>query len=248
MLAEQFTKFAQVLQCNTDGITIKVKRNLRNRVDEVVNWWQDLTGLELESVMYKSMIIRDINNYIAITTSGKVKYKGAFEIDKELKGEMQYHKDHSNRIVPLAVSLYFTDGIPVDKTIKEHLTAGHYYKDKVKNYGIFDFCAMVRTKGGKKGTPKIVQRYVDNKGQIKQDKLQKINRFFISNKGVQLLKVYPNGSEEQIAAHPQKGRSYKAYLFNEYIEMDNYNIDYTYYIREANKLINSIVDFNYSLF
>ena len=41
-----------------------------------------MTQLQLESVEYKKMIIGDVNNYIAITTDGKVKCKGRFEFDE----------------------------------------------------------------------------------------------------------------------------------------------------------------------
>jgi hypothetical protein len=247
MLIEQLTKVSSILQCNTDGVTIRIKKSNVEQMFSMIKEWEGLTKLKMEYVMYKTMVIRDVNNYLCIKSDGSVKHKGTFEIDKEMKGEVQYYKDHSNRIVPLAVSLYFTDGIPVDKTIREHLNGQDYYSGKVKNYGIFDFCAMTKAKGGKKGVPTITARYVNDKGIIQEEKLQKINRYFIANKGVQLLKIYPNKSEEQVVAHPQKGRSYKAHIFNK-IEDVEYNLDYTYYIREANKIINSIVDFNYSLF
>ena len=115
-------------------------------------------NLELEDSHYNKLISRDVNNYIAVYTNGKVKYKGAFEIDKKMKDELQYHKDHSKRIVSLAVSLYFTDGIPVKNTILNHFNHGDYYNGKVKNYGIFDYCLAKKTIGGLKGKPKMVIR------------------------------------------------------------------------------------------
>ena len=185
--------------------------------------------------------------WISYYSNGKVKYKGAFEIDKVMKGELQYHKDHSKRIVPLAVSLYFTDGIPVRDTIMNHLSNGDYYNGSVKNHGIFDFCLAKKTKGGKKGRPKMIVRSVKN-GKIIEQVLQKTNRYYISNKGSHFIKRYDDGSESQVEAHPQRGKGYKVKIFNDYKKLDDYDIDYNYYIREANKIVNTIVPSTGKLF
>lgn len=247
MLAEQLSKISCILQCNTDGITVRIKKDYISKMNDIVKWWENLTQLEMEYANYSKMIIIDVNNYSAITTSGKVKYKGSMEIDKEMKGEIQYHKDHSKRIVPLAVSLYFTDNIPVEQTIKNHLTNSDYYNGKIKNYGIFDFMCGIKPKGGKKGTPKTILKDFSN-GELTETICQKVNRYYVSNKGGHLVLRYPDNSETQVEAHPQKGRYYKIKIMNKMEDLIDYDIDYTYYIREANKLVNSIVDFNYSLF
>lgn len=248
MLAEQLQKISKILQCNTDGITIKIHKDNLDKMKELIKWWEDLTQLELEDAYYSKMVISDVNNYLAVYTNGSIKYKGKFEIDKEMKGELQYHKDHSKRIVPIAVSLYFTDGIPVRDTILNHMERQEgYYDGKVKHHGIFDFCLAKKTKGGKKGRPKMITKDIIN-GDIIETVLQKTNRYYICKKGSHFVKRYDDGSESQIEAHPQKGRSYKVKIFNEFKESSDYNIDYQYYIREANKIIDSIIERNYSLF
>ena len=66
----------QVVSANTDGVTIMV----RNRDYEcIVKDWQEATGLNLEETFYKSIHYRDVNNYFALTTEGKVKKKGIFK-------------------------------------------------------------------------------------------------------------------------------------------------------------------------
>lgn len=247
MLIEQLTKISDVLQCNTDGVTVRIKRSNVDEMFSMIKEWETLTKLKMEYVTYKTMVIINVNNYLCIKSDKSIKYKGILEIDKEMKGEIQYHKDHSKRIVPLAVSLYFTDGIPVEDTIKNHLTNSHYYNGKIKNYGIYDFMCGIKTKGGAKGVPKTILKDFSG-GVNKETVLQKVNRYYVSNKGGHLVKRYPDNSEAQVEAHPQKGRYYKIRVMNNMEELDDYNIDYTYYIREANKLVNSIVDFNYSLF
>lgn len=247
MLAEKFANISTVLQANTDGIVIRIHKSKLKEMHEIVKWWEELTKLELEDSHYSKLVSRDVNNYMAIYTNGKVKYKGAFQIDKEMKGELQYHKDHSKRIVSIAVSLYFTDGIPVKDTILNHFNCGDYYNGKIKNHGIFDYCLAKKTIGGLKGKPKMIIRGL-NGGKIFEKQLQKTNRYYVSNKGFHFIKKYNNGSESQIEAHPQSGRGYKVTVFNKYEKQEKYNVDFTYYIREADKLINSIITLNYSLF
>jgi len=45
----------------------------------ICKWWEDFTCLELESAIYSRMFIRDVNNYIAEYEGGDVKRKGAYE-------------------------------------------------------------------------------------------------------------------------------------------------------------------------
>ena len=258
MLAEQLEKISFILQCNTDGVTVKIHKSKLDEMKRIIKWWEDLTQLELEDAYYSKMVIGHVNSYIAVYTNGKVKYKGAFEIDKEIKGELQYHKDHSSRVVAIAVSKYFIEGIPIRESVLNHLNNGDY--GKIKNHGIYDFCIGKKTKGGKKGRPDMIFKEMIN-GELRETKLQKTNRYYISKSGGQLVKRYREQkydkdlnkmveviSESTFEVHPQKGRFYKVKVFNNYEELDDYNIDYNYYTREANKIINSVVDFNYSLF
>ncbi len=66
LLAEQLMKIEglRVLSCNTDGICLYLKRSKADQVKVVCDWWQGVTGMTLESVKYKKMVIRDVNNYI----------------------------------------------------------------------------------------------------------------------------------------------------------------------------------------
>jgi hypothetical protein len=55
----------QLIQVNTDGLTVRVPREHKMMVDIVRAAWQSRTGLNLEEAVYKRMFIRDCNNYIA---------------------------------------------------------------------------------------------------------------------------------------------------------------------------------------
>lgn len=68
MLYEQLRKIKglELVQANTDGLTVRLQRKDIDNLRKVCSDWEDLTGLELEEVRYKMMHIRDCNNYIAV--------------------------------------------------------------------------------------------------------------------------------------------------------------------------------------
>lgn len=146
MLAEQmsFIDGVRVFYANTDGITMMVRKDkeVKKQVYKVWKWWEGLTKLELEHAVYKQMIVRDVNNYLAEMDDGSIKHKGAFEID------MDFHKNRSQRIVPIAVRRYFIEGISVEETILNHMTSGDY--GDIENQGIYDFCLGKKIKSNQK--------------------------------------------------------------------------------------------------
>lgn len=101
-----------MIQANTDGITFRSPRRYRKQVEAICKQWEAFTCLELEYAYYQAMYIRDVNNYIAHYTSGKLKYKGAYVFEG-----IPWNKDHSAVIVARAVSEYFIKGVPVIETI-----------------------------------------------------------------------------------------------------------------------------------
>jgi len=226
MLAEQLVVTIpglQMLQINTDGLTVKIHIEQINLYYEICKDWEIKTKLNLEFVDYSKMIIRDVNNYIAVKTDGKCKYKGAFEIDKEL------HKDNSFRIIPLALSEYFVKDIPVEQTIKNH-----------KN--IYDFCGRQKFTSESYGeTHTLMYNHcrLPYKEVLKQ---QKNVRYFISNQGSTFIKVYKKGSTEMI------NKGYQITVFNKYQESDDYDINYDFYIKECNKEIDNIINKQLELF
>lgn len=207
-----------ILQANTDGITIKCKKGLLEQVQKVCTDWEAQTKLQLEYKFYDKMVIRDVNNYLAVDTDGKIKYKGCFEIDKE------YHKDPSFRIVPIALSEYFTKGTPVEQTIRTH-----------KN--IYDFCGRFKSRSDSHSE---LRYFVD--GKEVREKMQKTNRYYVSQNGLSFVKVYSSDKEETI----EKGWLIK--IFNRFEERDDYEINFDYYITQCYKIINVIETRQYSLF
>lgn len=219
---------SKLLMFNTDGFEIKIPNNLKsiNTYKNICTEWENKTKLTLEYDTYAKMWIRDVNNYGCITTSGKIKNKGAFEVDKVIGGEPAYHKDNSFKIIPIALQEYFVKGIPVEQTIKNHTN-------------IYDFCGRQKfTKDSYGQTHGILN--------LKEiiERQQKNVRYYISNKGFTFIKYYTKGTSEMI------NKGYQVTIFNKFIEkpFNEYDINYSFYINEAKKEINNIENKQLELF
>ena len=73
---------------------------------------------------------------------------------------------------------------------------------------------------------------------------QKNVRYYISNKGSKFIKFYNKGTSEIINV------GYQVTIFNNFIDkpINEYNINYQFYIKEAQKEIDTIIDKQLKLF
>lgn len=213
-----------ILQINTDGITIKINKNSINKYYDLCKEWEKSTNLVLEYKYYKKMIIRDVNNYLALDEKNKIKNKGCFEVDKVVGNEIAYHKDNSFKIIPIALQEYFINNIPIEKTIKNHTN-------------IYDFCGRIKFTKDSYGE---THQLINSKDEV--IKQQKNVRYYISKLGCTFIKQYLKGSDEVI------NKGYSITIFNKFIEKENYNIDYSFYIMECNKIIDVVLDKQLQLF
>lgn len=207
----------KMLQINTDGLTVRIPQEYKRLYWEVCQEWEKITKLGLEYVSYSMMVIRDVNNYLSKTLKeGKVKYKGAFKPREEMIKDGEYHKSLSQCVVTQALSEFYLKGIPVEKTIREH-----------KN--IYDFCKTFNASHGWK----CETVNADETDPITQ---QKNNRYFISIEGRRFRKT-----KEEKLIYIEASRLVT--IFNTYYEapIEQYGIDYDYYIDECRKII-EIVD------
>ncbi len=182
----------------------------------------NITGLTYEFNEYKKMVIRDVNNYSAqYLIDNKIKHKGAFEIDKDL------HKDPSMRIVSIALEKYFFFGVPIRETIINHTN-------------IYDFGMRLKVNNKYQAE----WHYIDDR--IKIQKLSKNTRYYVSKHGGALYKRSTDGNNKLISVCVGSVVT----IFNNFINksMNEYDIDYDFYIKECNKLVNQIKDDQLSLF
>ena len=88
-------------------------------------------------------------------------------------------------------------------------------------------------------------------GEYYEEELQKTNRYYISNRGGYFLATYDDGgNDKKIEAGKIRGkqRAWKTTIFNRYEKKDDYDINYKYYIREANKIKYAVEPPVYTLF
>lgn len=142
MLCERVTLSGagRVILANTDGIEVDVLD--KEKYMKVCKEWEEMIGLHLEHSVYKKLIVKDINNYLAVKENGGVKEKGMFICEPEME------KDHSMLVVPKTLKKYFSDGGSIPEIVKSHpiedfligarAKVGHFYTRKIENFAVKD--------------------------------------------------------------------------------------------------------------
>ena len=67
-----------VVSANTDGLVVRCRRDMEWIRDDIIRWWESTTGFVMEMTRFSKLACRDVNSYVAVTTDGDVKCKGAF--------------------------------------------------------------------------------------------------------------------------------------------------------------------------
>lgn len=172
-----------MVQINTDGMTVRIKRSDLPLFEHICKLWEKITKLELEHVDYQKMIIKDVNNYIAIKTDGTPKRKGAAFIYKEEPGELEMYKNFSNLVVPKALEAYFVKGIKPEDFIINH-------------DNIYDFFKRTKLDRSSKLLCRTVDQYGNEKSSFEE---QRVSRYYISgtqevNKSKKVRELTQTGS------------------------------------------------------
>jgi hypothetical protein len=273
MLAEKLMEIPdlKMVQINTDGLTFLCPKGYREHAKNLWKWWEGLTQLELEEAEYKMMAIRDVNNYLAVTTGDYVKRIGCYahelSLDNGSTRELSWHKNQSSVVVAKAAEAALVRGENIYSFIKNHNEP-------------MDF--MLRTKVPRSSTLELrtpVKWGNEILGESRQ-KLQNISRYYVSHGGGKLIKTMPHTKTQlenwNTRNHYQhedngdyhagdKGKSgkYKIVrpenrkgipprdigidvksLVTDCSTMDDFNIDtlnYEHYIEEAKKIINPLL-------
>ncbi len=202
----------KIIQMNTDGLTVAMLRETEEQYKEVCNKWQKTVKLDLEFVDYSKMIIRDVNNYIALYTNGKVKRKGAYQYE-----DLGWHQNQGGLIIPMAAEAHMLTGIDIREFIEKHT-------DK------FDF--MLRTKVPR--SSKLVLEFED--GRVVEQ--QNICRYYPSKNGGKLIKLMPalEGKEEGGDRRLGIDTAWNVKTCNNMEDYDG-DVDLDYYVSEAEKLV-----------
>ncbi len=199
---------AELTQCNTDGLTVKIKRSEVDQLEKVRHEWEVATGLQLEEAIYSRMIIRDCNNYVGVYTNGKVKRKGAYEHD------LEWHQNHSALVVPKVAEQVLVHGAPIRSSVEVHPD-------------IMDF--MLRAK-----VPRSGRLTIEKDGEHQQ--IQNITRYYVAKGGGHLFKWLPplKGKTEWRKFAVESG--WGVQVCNDISDAGELPVDFDYYVNEIEKL------------
>jgi len=203
----------KLMQLNTDGITVAFRRDTEDLYNKVCKDWEQQVKLQLEYADYSKMCIRDVNNYIAVYTNGKVKRKGAYQYE-----DLGWHQNQGGLIIPMAAEAAMLRGEDIETFIRSH-------KNK------WDF--MLRTKVPR--SSRLVMRFEDGR-EVDQ---QNICRYYPSEQGGKLVKIMPAlaGKEDQSDRELGIDTAWNVKVCNNACLFDFDDVDYDYYVAEATKLL-----------
>lgn len=258
MLIEQLLKLPglEVIQANTDGITIHCPHEWLPHFREICNWWSRHTCLTLEETIYNAMWVRDVNSYMAEKEDGTCKRIGAYGYVTPMEDiatkERTWSSDHSMLAIRKAVCEHLQKGTDIRATL-------------AANTDPFDF--MLMKKAG--SSSELLLR--NEHGQ--ETPTQSTTRYFVTREGHELIKKSPpkegyklgdfckkNGVSEDAyhasnitgvwnpAIHTKNGSTYntrfenlqagfKITECNDANDFDWSRLDMEFYVNEAQKLV-----------
>lgn len=224
-LLEKIETHATIIQSNTDAhYYIPFSEEDEKAIDDIANDWMERTGYTLDDDPFKAIFQKDVNNYLAVTSDGKVKFKGAIGLTNGLK-------------VSKAI---------VSNAFINYVVAGKDYKEFINECDELRQFQMI-TKTGYTFDDTVVR---DSKGN--EMKAQKVNRTFAvkdPNKAVEIFKVKRGAIIEEEGTTIVGDDSYTKGLPNapEYYAIDNAaigegwitldDIDKDYYINQVEDLL-----------
>ena len=261
MLAERLATVPtlQIIQANTDGITYRINEDFEPHAAQICRDWENYTLLTLESVDYSDMWIRDVNNYIARGVDGSLKQKGAYWHPEagdryfDSISEAQppaWHKDLGNLVSIKAAVAAMVHGINPEVYIRAHF-------DK------FDFMCRIKVnksdvlRHGGKQMQRISRYYIAKEGaalvktspptegyEIGQFKrASKITDFDYAKvmqeigPGVWDARIHTKNKSKYELRETTVQAGWNVAMCNDASHFSFDNINYQWYINEAEKLI-----------
>lgn len=213
----------EIIQCNTDGVVYRSKKDSANRIQEAIAEVESITRLSFEIDEYEAFYQYAINDYFGVIKGWSkshnpklIEKKGMFITETKLG------KGLAPVVIPKAVINYFLTGQSVDEFIKN-------------DNDIYDF---------------LMTQAVDRKFKVEHgDKpIQRINRFYASTNGAYLYKVKQNPDGElQYNNMLTKSGVTVLNKLDDRLMVDR-KVNYRYYISEAKKIISDFTEQQLELF
>lgn len=216
-----------------DGVLTLVKREKEQEYYNICKEWEEKVGNtelgKLEYTEYEFIIQESVNHYLAKKVDGTIKRKGSFMIYEDYI-EDNWHKNPSGLIIPLAIQKYLIDGIPIEKTVKEH-----------DNIHDFTF-GVSKRKTPKKGDFKWLISEVWDGIILHKTSEERFMRFYVTNDISSISKLHNDGSMVTLnsEASIKECQSIKYLDPNKLDKQGNriYNINFDYYINKAQETLN----------
>lgn len=209
----------KIVQVNTDGVMYVAKKTVRNRVQEAISDIEQLTQLTFESDDYEAFYQYAVNDYFGVK-DGYSQSNNPKLIQKVgmFITDNRLGKGLAPAVIPKAVINYFLTKEPVRQFIK-------------RQTDIKDF---------------LMTQTVDKKFKLKHgDKpVQRINRYYASTNDHYLYKIDETGKPTNMLT--KSGVT----ILNKFDELpiESRNINYQYYIGEAQKIITDFTHQQLELF
>lgn len=214
---------AKIVQSNTDGILIKIKKSLLPEIEKAKDEWCKLTKLSMSKEEFERFYQYDVNNYIGVKKGFKetkdpelIKKKGFF-VD-----EINLGKGMSPKVIAKSLINYFVynispeETLKEDKDIKDYLTYQRVSRDFIVEYN--------------------------------GEKALHINRFYMSINGGILIKYKMEKGGKAQATRLCATSPVTIYNKFEDKPFEEYKVNYRYYKNEIYKIINELEINQLSLF
>ena len=213
MLAEKLISIGcQIIQANTDGLFVLRKKKDEQKFKDVCKWWENLTRLELEEDRFERFYQFAINDYLGVLEGYKDSKNPKLLKKKGLFiDSVTLGKGMQPMIIPKAINANLADNIPVEETIRN-------CKD------INEF--ITYQKVDKKFTVQYMDKFITH-----------INRYYVSTNGGYLYKC--EVEDNKIVKFANMLTASGVTLCNDITAIKEFprNINYKYYIKEANKIL-----------
>lgn len=212
MLAERLIEIGcTILQANTDGLFVLRRVSDEQKFQQICKEWEQVTKLGLEEDRFEAFYQFAINDYLAIKEGYKETKNPDYLKKKGLFiDKVALGKGMKPIIIPEAINKYLSDGIPITETIKNCTDLNKF----------------------------ITYQKVNKKFKVEYNNkfIPRINRYYIATNGYNLFKVDPS-TNKYISLLSGVG----VIIVNNFNEISKFptNIDYNYYIAEANKIVRS---------
>ena len=212
-LANQLDLVGNVYQVNTDGIAFKPYPEVtQETLDNIKQRWEDEFKLQLEVSLFKRLLQRDVNNYIAVKQNDKLKLKGGavgqangVDVTKASKPTI------------------------IDHMLVEKLVYNRPFITTVQDGEFRDYCFTLKSMKSSTQTGKMV----DENGKVFDNE---VNRTYATKTGGKVLKEKVGDLENAKFPDTPEQMSIANYELPKEPPAD---LDYSYYIELAEKKLES---------